>query len=554
MLGHCLASDDNAMKKTTTAMAAAASLAGSPRAAAGPPGQAAHPAGSAHLAGPFLPRQPPAPRRAPVLGIALIAMGAFAVELAVSAQYGYHRDELYFVAAGQHLAFGYVDQPPLAPLLARISAVAFGNTLVGVRVLPALALVALIAATAVMSRVLGAGRTGQLLAALAAATCAEYLATMHLLTTTAPDFVAWALTLLLVLRLLDSQDPRWWLAIGCSIGVGMAAKWNIAVLAASLMVGFLATDARRLLNNRYLLLGGAMALALAAPDLIWQALHGWPNLQVFHALQASAGKNRATYLIAQVVYTGLALVPIWIAGLVWTLRSQTARRYRPVGIACLVAIVFYLVAGGKAYYPGAVFTFLLAAGAVPLERWLASRSRRAWRIRPTALICTAMLASAALILPAALPVLPARTLHSVSLQKINYDLTETIGWSQEVALIAREYDSLPASQRRLTAIIAGNYGEAGALSRYGAASGLPKAYSGANNFWLWGPPPAADVSAVAINVSPALLRREFASVRQVATFHNGLGIEDDEQGAQIFIATGLKSSWASAWPAFRDYS
>jgi hypothetical protein len=165
-----------------------------------------------------------------------------------------------------------------------------------------------------------------------------------------------------------------------------------------------------------------------------------------------------------------------------------------------------------------------------------------------------MLASVALAVPIALPVLPARALRAVPLQTINYDLAETIGWTKEVALVAREYDALPGPQRRLTTILAGNYGEAGALSRYRSVAGLPQAYSGTNNFWLWGPPPAADTNAIAINVDPSVLRHEFASVRQVATFRNGLGVNDDEEGAQVFIATGLKSSWAGTWPAFRNYS
>src|SRR6266567_4519995 len=156
----------------------------------------------------------PALTPAPWAGIALIAVAAVAVEMAVSARYGYVRDELYFLSAGQHLAFGYVDQPPLTPLLARITAALTGGTLVGFRILPALCLAALVVMTAAMSRRLGAGRTGQLLAALAAATCAEYLGAMHELTTTTPDFVFWALILLLVMRLLASRDPRWWLAIG----------------------------------------------------------------------------------------------------------------------------------------------------------------------------------------------------------------------------------------------------------------------------------------------------------------------------------------------------
>ena len=206
--------------------------------------------------------------RPPWPGIALIAAAAAAVELAVSARYGYVRDELYFLSAGQHLAFGYVDQPPLTPLLARISAALTGNTLVGLRILPALALAALVVMTAAMSRRLGAGRTGQLLAALAAATCAEYLGAMHELTTTTPDLVFWAVTLLLVMQLLASQDRRWWVAIGGCAGVASEAKWNIGFLVTALAAGFVFTDARRLLRSRYLLIGGLIAAALAAPDVV----------------------------------------------------------------------------------------------------------------------------------------------------------------------------------------------------------------------------------------------------------------------------------------------
>jgi len=492
--------------------------------------------------------------RPPWLGIALIAAAAFVTEMAVSARYGYARDELYFLAAGHHLAFGYVDQPPLTPLLARISAAAFGNTLAGLRVLPALGLAALVVAATAMSRQLGAGRTGQLLAALAAATCAEFLGGMHELTTTAPDFVFWAATLLLVMRLLASQDPRWWVAIGGCVGIAGEAKWNIGFLAAALAAGFAATDARRLLRSRYLLLGAAIAAALAVPDIVWQAMHGWPNLDVFRALQGAAGHNRAVFWLGQVLYVGPVLTPVWVAGAIWSLRSPAARRFRPVAIACVTAIGLQFVLGGKAYYPGAAYTFLLAAGSVPLEHWLAGRRPLARVIKPAAAVGAAMLAGAVIAALVALSVLPARTLHTVPLQKINYDLAETIAWPKLVALVAREYDSLPDPQRRQTAILAGNYGEAGAIDRYGPGLALPQAYSGANNFWLWGPPPAGENAVIAVNVDPALLRREFAHVRQVATFWNGLGVSDDEQGVPIFVATGLRSSWAQAWPAFRDYS
>ncbi len=485
----------------------------------------------------------------PRLGIALIAMAAVVLELALSARYGYVRDELYFLAAGQHLALGYVDQPALTPLLARAGTLLFGNTVVGLRALPALSLGAIVMLTAAMSRRLGAGRTGQLLAALAAATCAEFVGAAHELTTTVPDFLLWGVMLYLVVRLLHSGDRRWWLAIGLSAGIASAAKWNIAFLAAALGLSFALTDARRLLRSRYLLAGCVIAGALATPDLIWQAAHHWPAFQVFAVLQQEAGHNRATYWAGQILFTGLALTPMWLTGVVWTLRSPAVRRYRPVAIACAVVIAVQFVLGGKVYYPGGAYTFLLAAGAVPAGAWLV---QRAPRVRVTAI--AALLASGAVMLPVALPLLPARVMHAVPLQKINYDLGEEIGWPGEVALVAREYRALPVAQRRVTTILAGNYGEAGALERFGPADGLPAAYSGANNFWLWGPPSASDVDAIAVNPDLRQLQREFTTVRLVATYTNGLGVSDDEEGVQIYVATGLRASWASAWPAFRNYA
>jgi hypothetical protein len=510
---------------------------------------------AAALAGQDRPAGQAAAAPAPARWIALIAAAAFAMEMAVAARYGYHRDELYFLAAGQHPAFGYVDQPPVTPLLARLTAVLSGNSLIALRLVPALALAGLVVATAAMSRMLGAGRAGQVLAALAAATCAEYLGAMHLLTTTVPDMVFWTVTLLLVLRLLISGDRRWWLAIGACAGVAAEAKWNIWFLVAALAAGFALTPARRLAASRWLAAGAALAVAIALPDVLWQAAHGWPQFAVFGALQGQAGLNRLVYWPAQVLYTGLALAPLWVRGLIWALRSPEARRFRPLAIASVAALALFFVLGGKPYYPGAIFTFLFAAGCVPLGRRLEERRAARGARRPAGLATgAAMVASGLLALPLAVPVLPAATLRTVPLQKINYDLGETIAWPKLVALTARVYRALPAAARARTAILTGNYGEAGAIDRFGPADGLPAAYSGANNFWLWGPPPARDTGVIAVNVSPALLRREFSTVRRIAVFRNGLGVSDDEQGAPLYLATGRRASWARAWPAFRDYS
>jgi len=496
--------------------------------------------------------QPPAtearPHRTPWPAIALIAAAAFGIEMAVSARYGYHRDELYFLQAGQHPALGYVDQPALTPLAARAMAALTGNTLAGLRLLPALLLAALVILAAAMSRLLGAGRTGQVVAALATAACGEYLGAAHLFSTTTFDFFFWALTLYLVLRLITSADPRWWLAAGACVGVGMNAKWAVGVLAAALLAGFALTPSRALLRSRYLLAGAVIAAVLAAPDVIWQAQRGWPNLAVFRALHGQAVHNLVVYWPAQILYTGIVLTPVWVAGLWWCLRHPEARRFRPAGIAAVITLVLFFLAGGKPYYAGGIYTFLFAAGAIPIERRLARHTLRPARAAAALALTTAVGAAIAV------PLLPARTLATVPLQKINYDLAETIAWPREVALVAREYHALPPGQRASTAILAGNYGEAGAIDRYGPGAGLPPAFSGANNFWYWGPPPARYRSAIAVNIDPALLRRLFTSVRQVAVFRNGLGVSDDEQGAVVYRATGLRTSWATAWPLLRDFS
>src|SRR5262249_23275809 len=178
------------------------------------------------------------------------------------------------------------------------------------------------------------------------AACAEYLGAAHLFSTTTFDFFFWALTLYLVLRLMVSADPRWWLAVGACVGVGANAKWSVGVLAAALVAGVGLTPAARAPRGRCLLAGAGLAAALAAPDVIWQAQHGWPNLAVFRALHGEAGHNLVVYWPAQVLYTGFVLTPVWVAGLRWCLRHPEARRFRPAGIAAGIPLVLVLLAGG----------------------------------------------------------------------------------------------------------------------------------------------------------------------------------------------------------------
>jgi 4-amino-4-deoxy-L-arabinose transferase-like glycosyltransferase len=477
----------------------------------------------------------------------LIAIAAYAMELAVAGRYGYDRDELYFLVAGQHPALGYVDQPALTPLLVRLAALLTGNTLGGLRAAAALGLPAVAALSASMARMLGAGRAEQAIAALAIACCGEYMGVFHRFTTTTVDFTFWAILLWLVVRLLTSGDRRWWLAIGTVAGIALNAKWNIAFLIAGLAIGFVAAlgpfrgrsrprSPAPLAGGRYLLAAGAVMVVLIAPNIIWQAVYGVPNIGVFRHLEQFAWTLRLVYWPAQVFYTSIVLAPLWARGLRRLLRDASLR---PTGIAVVVVLGTQFVLGGKPYYPAGIYPLLFAAGAAGLSLTAARVTR----------YCIAGLLATLV----SLPVLPAAAMSFRPLQAVNPELGEQVGWPREVRLVADVYESLPPAQRARTALLAGNYGQAGAIDHFGPALGLPQAYSGHNNFWLWGPPPAGDTAVVAIGVDPSLLRATFASVRPVARYTNGLGISNHEEGTLVYVATGLRTSWAAAWPAFRHY-
>jgi 4-amino-4-deoxy-L-arabinose transferase-like glycosyltransferase len=489
----------------------------------------------------------------------VIAGAAMGIELAVAGRYGFTRDELYFIASSHHLSYGFVDQPALAPLAARLSQALFGTSIEALRILPAFCLAVIVVLTAAISRQFGAGRTGQLLAALAAATSGEYLAAAHVLTTTILDYTFWAITLYFVTRLLVSHDGRWWVPVGLSVGVGLDAKWNIGFLVVGLFAGLAVTPARRLMATSWFLIGVAAAVVLAAPDVVWQAVHGWPNLTVFSALQGSAGHNRAVFWPLQIPSTGIALVPLWVAGLVWCLRGEAGRQLRPLGWAAVFVLLAVFAAGGKPYYPGGIFVVLFAAGSVPLEAWLVQvRERKQGQVqaaprrrRRLGWVAAAMVASGALLLPVAVPVLPASGFRARAIVTLDYP-ADDVNWAGLITLVGRQYRALPAPQREVTALLADAYGQAAAIDYFGPAAGLPKAYSGNNSYWLWGPPPSTDRSVLAIGVPAPLLRREFMSVRLVGLLAHS---EIDNAGPPVPIemATGMRSDWSHVWAAFRDY-
>ena len=499
---------------------------------------------------------------APVLSIdpfdrRVIGIGGivFAVLMALSARYGFHGDELYFMAGARHLQASYVDQPVLASLLAWVSLKLFGVSLAGLRVWPALAAWATVVVGGLTARELGGGRRAQLLAATATATMPVLLAADHLAGPTAYDVLAWAGLALIAIRIGRTGSCRWWLAGGLVLGLGLANKHSVGFFAVALVIGTLLSGGHRMILNRWFAAGAAIAVAFTIPDIWWQAQHQWATIAMTRALNQENGGlgNISSWVTGQLLMTSLALIWVWPAGLRFLYLSR-----RPLwrGLAwayALLFVFFALTTGAKIYYLAGAYIFLLAAGAVAIDGWLAARPGRLRNL----LLATAVTTAA--VLPLALPVLPASDIGWT--YKSNPQLAESIGWPQLVSTVRTVWNSLPPSQRASAVIFGSSYSEASAINVLGRGMGLPQAVSGHNTYWWWGPGNPRATTVVAIMPGPvdgggdaAYLRQFFTSVRAVATLSNPYGIHNAEWGGHVYLCTGPRQPWAQMWPRLRTYS
>ncbi|PWU55550.1 hypothetical protein DLJ47_09430 [Micromonospora sp. S4605] len=493
---------------------------------------------------PTAPEQPPAPGPR-ARGPWLVAAATSTVLLLLATRYGYHRDELYFLLCGRHLDWGYVDQGPLAPALARLADTVAPGSLLALRTPSALIAGAAVLLTAAIARELGAGRGGQTFAAFLAATSGIVLAPGHLLSTTTVDLLVWLAAAWCAVRLLRTGDSRWALGVGLALGVGMLNKLLPALLAAGLLAGVAVAGPRRLLRDRWVLAAAALAALLAAPTLSWQATHGFPQLSVAASIAGgdSSYSGRLDALVLQFVIISPYAVPIWVAGLVALLRRPRWRAYRAVGWAWLVVVAVVLAAGGKGYYDAPLLLVLTAAGAVVAAGW-AARAR--WRPGLLAAGAALTVAGSAVLL---LPTLPAQRLPDVVVA-VNYDAGETIGWPAFADSLATVHRGLPAGQRARAVILTGNYGEAGAVARYGPARGLPAAYSGHNSMADFGRPPEnADVVIAVGWQRPDRLRGWFTEVTLAGRVDQRVEVDNDENGGPIWVCRGLRRPWAQFWDA-----
>lgn len=476
--------------------------------------------------------------------VAALALFELLLLIAFAGGYGYHRDELYFIEAGKHPAFGFDDQPPLTPLLGRLSTAIFGQTPTGLRVVSALALAACVFLCALSARELGGGRRAQTLAAACLVAATGPLFAGHLLSTATFDLLAWTALLFIATRLLGGADARLWLVFGAVAGIALQNKWLVLLLFASLGGGVAAAGRWDLVRSPWLWAGAGLALVIWLPNLVWQADHGWPQRELAGQISDEDPiAIRLIFLPFQLPLVGLLLAPVWIAGLVWLLRRPRAHRFRALGYGYVVLVAICLVTAGKQYYAAGWYPSLLAAGSVSLEDLLELPSRR--------LLAGAALAlSLAVSVLIALPVVPERSLAGSPAAALNEDLLETVGWQRFADAVERVAARLPPGERAGAVVFTENYGEAGALRRYGRERGLPPAYSGHNSFGSFGRPPddAGPVIVVGFETRRGAAVR-FEGCRPAGRFDNGLDVDNEEQGGRFFVCERPRRPWAEIWPA-----
>ncbi|MGK2928401.1 MAG: glycosyltransferase family 39 protein [Acidimicrobiales bacterium] len=472
---------------------------------------------------------------APVVAVA----GLVSVALMVLApRYGWHRDELYFREAGRHLAWGFVDQPPFTPFVARVSEIIAPDNLVVLRLLPAVATGASVVMGSLMVREFGGDRRAQVLGAGATAAGGFLLGVGHLLSTATFDLLVWLAVLWLLARTLRTADPRWWMAIGAVAGASMLNKNLVVLLGLAIVVGLVVERRWDLLFSPWLAAGAGIGLTLAAPNLWWQAGNGWPQSDMARALsERLATENRITLVPLQILFVGPVLLGAALRGTRWLRGAANGRRFLPLLWAWFAGIAITFAVGGRPYYVVPLSLALVLAGIAATPP---ARNRRLW---------TLVAINGLFSVVVGLPVLPVSAVGVTG--SVNEAVAETVGWVPLVDQVADVVDGLPANEQPTVVLLGATYGEAGALDRFGPARGLPSAYSPHNGYADFRRPTDEGATVVAIRFSLGYLQEFFDQCEQVAVVENELDIDNEVQGAPIVVCRGIKSDWAATWNALR---
>ncbi len=474
--------------------------------------------------------------RAPGTGriaVAIFAIGAFIIHILTANGYGYFRDELYYIACSRHLSFGYVDHPPLSILLLALNRYLLGDSLLALRFLPAVAAALLVMLTAKFAKEVGAGAFGQTLAALSVLVAPVLLVTQSFYSMNAFEPIFWTAAAFIIARLINTGDTRLWMLFGVIAGLGIENKHSMLFMCFGIEVGILLTSARRLLFSRWLLVGAGVAIALVIPNLIWEASNRWPTLEFMRNAQANKNYHSSIveFALGQIFIINPLNFPIWMAGLYYYLAGENGRRYRALGIAYLAVAAVMVAQGAKIYYLAAIYPILLAGGAAYIEEFV--RTRDLGWIRPASIAALAI--SLIVLAPLVLPILPPATLMGLQSRTSSHAkmvlegerseratlpqvFADRFGWPEMAAKVAEVYRALPDQERSRCAIVANNYGEAGAIDFFGPAFDLPPASSPHNNYWIWGLHPPDPQIVIVVGGSEERMRELFTQVERAAVF------------------------------------
>lgn len=490
-----------------------------------------------------------------------LALAKLLLHLLTYRGYGIFRDELYYMACGRHLAWGYVEFPPLIALLTRAVTAVLGETLFAVRLLPALAGTVLVVITAMIARELGGGRFAQGLAGLSVICAPGWLGGDHTLCTPAFEPLFWAGCAWLALRAIKSGDSRYWLWVGAVAGLGLMNKHSALFFGLGIVAGLLLTPARKAFAQRNFWIGGAIAALIFLPNVLWEVRWGWPTLEFLR--NAVKYKNAIMtpwqFIGTELLLTGAA-APVWLAGL-WFYFTRRGRAYRALGWAYLVIAVVVFALGGKGYYLMPAYPMLLGAGGVLLEEAFA---RHAWNwLKPA--LATAMVVLTLAALPLAIPVLPPHTFlryaawlgfqyaeerHKMGPMPQFY--ADMFGWQNMAEQVAAAFHTLSGEEQAHSAVFGQDYGQAGAIDYFGSRLGLPHAISGHNNYYLWGPGPSDIQVLIVIGGNPDDARKIFGDVRAAGKITEPYAMPF-ETNLTTWVCRQPKIQLRAIWPKLKFY-
>ncbi len=482
-----------------------------------------------------------------------IAAAIAILHILTNNRYGFHRDELQFLSDARHMDWGFVAYPPFTALVERIAMALFGLNMVGLRLFSVLAQAAAIIVTGLMARELGGRRLAQFTAAVAVALSPLPLFEGTEFQYTSFDYLWWVVIAYFTICLFKSENPRWWLAIGVAIGLGLETKYAIVFFVAGILVGVVLTPARRYLISPWFWAGVAVALLAFLPNFIWLVRHDFISyqfLQHIHARDVGEGRAAGFWRDQFRICSNYAAAPLWITGLIGFARS---RRYRMLAIMAIVPAVLFWVGKGRGYYAAGVYPALVAMGAVMAADAIESMPRWSrWTVK-TAWFATLAVVSA-LVCVIILPIASSGPLRTFALNN-NGDLREEIGWDELVRTVAQIRDSLPTDQRASLGITTGNYGEYGAIDILGRAYGLPEPIGTTNSEWLRGYPADPPTTIIALGIRPDQANQIFTNCRIVAHNGNSEGIHNEELDDHpwIFLCGPPRKPWSQVWKEHKDF-